>query len=176
MRPAPVPSGDPQFRDDAHLTIRRPDKRHPETQDGLIDGGVRPAPRLAVLGTQDVGSSELSVIDAEPAQVIDRREKVDVVLLVGGDEYCIQCQAAVRFISVSVSVTRMLVPTRRKEERAHLACRSENPTRTCLPAASIVLLLGHSADPPGTTTGGERRTYEPRRARITDCPNEFCSP
>lgn len=88
--PSPVPSGDPQFRDDAHLAIRRPDKRHSETQDGLIDGGVRPAPRLAVLGSQDVGRSEVSVIDAEPAQVIDRREEVGVVLLVGGHEYYIQ--------------------------------------------------------------------------------------
>lgn len=168
VRPATIPSGDPQFRDDAHLTIRSPDKRHPETQDGLIDGGVRPAPRLAVLGSQYIGRSELSVIDAEPAQIIDRCEKLGVVLLVRGDEYYVQHEQLLgRSVSGPVAEDAISTAEREKEELTSRVARRIRRELLHLFGVSIygrdTLLMRR------TPLLGEKRTYEPRSARTTGC-------
>lgn len=61
---------------------------HPEAEDGLIDRSVGPRSGVFVLGVEHAAGIETPMIDAVPAQLVDRGQELEVVLLVGGDEDC----------------------------------------------------------------------------------------
>lgn len=87
-RLAAIPARHPELRDDADLAPGRPDKVHPEAKDGLIDGGIGPRGGIFVFGLEHAAGVETPVVDAVPAQLVDRGQEIDIVLLVGSDEDC----------------------------------------------------------------------------------------
>jgi hypothetical protein len=71
-RLAAIPTRHPELRDDADLAPGRADKVHPKAEDGLINGGVGPRGGVLVLGFEHAARVETAVVDAVPAQLVDR--------------------------------------------------------------------------------------------------------
>lgn len=86
LGPPAAPCCDSQRRDERHLRVLGPDKARPERVDRLVDGRAVPSVgELAVPLDEERLGAERGVIDDEPAEAPDRREKVGR-RVVGRDE------------------------------------------------------------------------------------------
>ena len=124
-RLAAIPARHPQLRNDADLAPGRPDKVHPETEDGLVDGGVGPCGGVFVLGFEHAARVETAVVDTVPAELVDGAQELEVVLLVGGDEDCgaqTGGQQRGRVSHAHQSQLTFCIPRRVRQQRVDVLC------------------------------------------------------